>query len=312
MFTMYIVLSKGQQPSFKTFLSGGDKGTAIHSKFLDDKLKCVHLYRCFSEVSGDDHISRTIETKFSERIIDFSHTTLSANDIENIAVFLTHCSIKQWKKLCLMSCHIQDAGLRILHQALKSSFINIEELRLTNNDLSFYSDYYLGDIAITCGVNTLDISYNKTVGQTDKFFSRILSSQSSMINELYIADNNLPSLVAIKIFTILKERKTKLKWLDMAGNAVTDNACNIIAEALQVNTTLKYLNIHGNKISKEAAQLILNSLQYNNVLEDLMLPDSYNEDVEQHMLTFQNFVNEERKKFGYQVLLNVEFSGHFF
>ena len=40
------------------------------------------------------------------------------------------------------------------------------------------------------------------------------------------------------IFTALKEKKTKLKVLVMADNDVTDVACDVIAETLQVNTTL--------------------------------------------------------------------------
>ena len=310
-FTIYITLTKGQRPAFRKLLSGGDDSIAIHSKFLKDKLKCIHLYRCFNEASGDDRVCRTIERKFSDGIIYCFRTKLSTTDIENIATFLTCCSIKQWKVLNLGDCHIRDAGLHIIHRIITPSSITIEELRLYSNDLSSSSDGCLTDIVITCGVKVLSISYNKTIGQTEEFFPTILSSPSSMIETLFIHDINLSTRAAIMIFTLLKEKKTKLKRLGVANNDITDDVCDVIAETLQVNSTLEYLDIDGNKISKEASQLILNSLRCNNTLTELNLPD-YFEDDKKQILTLQDIVNEERKHRGCQVKLNVTFKAYIY
>ena len=305
MFTIYITLTKGQSFSFRKFLSGGDDTIAIHSKFLEDELKSIHLYRCFNEASGDDRVCRTIERKFSNGIIYFFHTTLSTNDIENIAIFLTCSNIKQWKVLNLGSCHIRDAGLRILLRILNSSTITIEELWLYFNDLSSSSDGCLSDIVINCRVRWLVISYNKTIGQTEEFFPTILSSPSLEI--LDIRDINLSSRVAIMIFTALKEKKTKLKELLLDDNDVIDDACDVIAETLQVNSTIEHLDIHGNKISKEALQLILNSLRHNNTLTKLRVPSNYSEGDNKRILALRDIVNDERKRRGCQAKLNVEF-----
>ena len=306
MFTIYITLTKGQRSSFIKFLSGGDDTIAIHSKFLEDQLKSIHLHRCFNEASGDDRVCRTIERKFSNGIILFFDTTLSTNDVVNIGTLLSCSNIKEWKNLHLGYCHIRDAGARILHRILKSSTITIEELALHYNDLSSSSDGCLADIVINCGVKLLSISYNKTIGQTEEFFPTILSSPS--LEQLYIDDINLSSRAAIMIFTLLKEKKTKLKRLLMADNDVTDDACDVIAETLQVNSTLEYLNIHGNKISKEALQLILNSLRHNNTLTDLHLPKEHSEGDKKQILALGDIVNEERKRRGCQAKLNVNFS----
>ena len=304
MFTIYITVTKGQRSSFRKFLSGGDDTIAIHSKFLKDELKSIHLYRCFNEASGDDRVCRTIERKFSNGIVNFTGTTLSTNAIENIAIFLTCSNIKQWKKLDLWACHIRDAGLRILLRILHSSTITIEDLWLSNNDLSSSSDGCLSDIVINCRVRVLMISYNKTIGQTEEFFPTILSSPS--LETLYIHDINLSSRAAIMIFTALKE-KTKLKKLLMGDNDVTDDACDVIAETLQVNSTLEELYIHGNKISKEALQLILNSLRHNNTLTELLVPSNYSEGDNKQILALRDIVNDERKRRGCQAKLNVKF-----
>ena len=298
MFTIYISLTKGQRSSFRKFLTGGDDTIAIHSKFLDDKLKSIHLYRCFNEANGDDRVCSTIESNFSNGIIIFLNTTLSTNDIENISIFLTCSSIKQWKRLDLGSCHIRDVGLRILHRILLQSAITIEYLWLYRNDLSSSSDGCLADIVIKCRVKVLNINYNTNIGQTEEFFPTI---SSSSLEALYINDINLSSRAAIMIFTALKEKKTKLKELSMRDNDVTDEACDVIAETLQVN-------IHGNKISKEALQLILNSLRHNNTLTKLRLPSNYSDSDEKQVLALQDIVNEERKRRGCQAKLNVKFS----
>ena len=305
MFTIYISLTKGQRSSFRKFLTGGDDTIAIHSKFLDDKLKSIHLYRCFNEASGDDRVCRAIESNFSNGIIYFPFTTLSTNDIENISIFLTCSSIKQWKWLYLGNCHILDVGLRILHRILLQSAITIERLWLHSNDLSSSSDGCLTDIVIKCRVKELSISYNTNIGQTEEFFPTIPSSSLEALHIDYI---NLSSRAAVMIFTALKEKKTKLKRLSMADNDVTDEACDVIAETLQVNSTLEFLNIHGNKISKEALQLILNSLRHNNTLTELRLPSNYSGSDEKQVLALQDIVNEERKRRGCQAKLNVKFS----
>ena len=307
MFTIYITLCKGRRNSFRKFLSGGDDTIAIHSKFLKNKLQSINLYRCFNEAaSGDDRVCRTIERKFSDGITDLYRTTLSTNDIENIAIFLTCSNIKQWKILDLGFCNIRDADLRILHRLLHSSTITIEVLQLHSNDLSSSSDGCLSDIVINCRVRVLSIGYNKTIGQTEEFFPTILSSPS--LETLYIANINLSSRAAIMIFTALKEKKTKLKKLLMADNDVTADARDVLAETLQVNSTLEELNIHGNTISKEALRLILNSLRHNNTLTELLVPSNYSEGDNKQILALRDIVNDERKRRGCQAKLNVKFS----
>ena len=59
MFSIYISHTKGQRPSFKRFLSGGNKAITIADKFLKDQLKCLQLYCCFNK-AGDHTLCNTI------------------------------------------------------------------------------------------------------------------------------------------------------------------------------------------------------------------------------------------------------------
>ena len=60
MFSIYISLTKGQRPSLKQFLSGGNKVIAISDKFLYNQFQCFRLYRCFHE-ANDTNICKNIE-----------------------------------------------------------------------------------------------------------------------------------------------------------------------------------------------------------------------------------------------------------
>jgi len=307
MFRFYIALTKGQRQSFRRFLSGGNEAIVIDDKFTKNSLKSVWLYQCFSE-AADDQMCSAIENKFSDGMINFPGTKLSADDIEATGILLTSSSIKQWQWLNLGGYHIRDAGIMILHRLLPSSYITIEELWLHRNDLSSSSDSYLTDIVVSCGVKQLDINSNKNIGQTEKFFPNILSHPSSMLERLEIAGINLSSQVAIKIFAVLKGR-TKLKELGMANNKVTDEAHHVMTEALQVNCTLKRLDIYGNRITGEVILLILTSLcKQNNTLEDLRLPCNYTEGTKKKIILLEEAINETRRRHKCQVKLDIKFN----
>ena len=85
------------------------------------------MYYCFQE-AGDVTVCKSIEdaTELDEQEIDLSNTSLSPSDLECLTIFLTCSSHKEWKKLNLWSCHIQDHGLQILQHGLRSSDVTIQ------------------------------------------------------------------------------------------------------------------------------------------------------------------------------------------
>ena len=105
MFSIYVSLTKGQRPSFKHFLCGGNnfESITISDKFLNDQLRSVRLYRCFHE-AGDVDICKTIERSvmFSDKEINLRGTRLTASDVECVTVFLTSSFHKEWVGLYLV------------------------------------------------------------------------------------------------------------------------------------------------------------------------------------------------------------------
>jgi len=293
MFTIYITLTEGQKPAFKRFLSGKESTNPIDSKFLDDKLKCIHLYQAFHE-AGDKKMCTWIEEKqFSNGKAEFPLTLLPPNDLERIATLLTCCSIIEWELLNLTSCRIQNSGLTILQRMLQSSPITIKEVRLDNNDLIFSADHddSLVKLVNKHKVSKLKIGWNKDA-DSEQTITTLFTSRESMLKELHIDNMHLSSKMANVIFKSLNKSR-ELKKLDMADNDITDDSCDVIAKTLKDNTTLEWLNIAGNIMNEEGLRCILDSLLQNGMLKYLRLPYCSCEDIKQQALALQGKIDIE-------------------
>ena len=302
MFSIYVSLTKGQRPSFKHFLCGGNKAIAISDKFLYDQLQCLRLYYCFHE-AGDVDICKTIEqsVRFNDRKINLSDTRLTASDVECVTVFLTSSSHKEWVRLHLWRCYIQDHGLHILHRGLlQCRNITIDQLRLSYNGLTTQSISLINDITVKCKVKVLWIGGNHTIGEDEQLYS-VLSHPSTMLEELHMYDTQLSSRAAIALFTTVKDNN-KLKKLYIYYNAITDDACDAITTALKSNNCLDTLYMDHNPLTDKAIVTIVNALKVNNTLSLLRLPRH----IEITIRSLQNIINKNRESRGCQVKLRIE------
>ncbi|XP_065888509.1 ribonuclease inhibitor-like [Dysidea avara] len=314
MFSIYTTLTKGQRPAFRQFLrqepsilqsfSGGRDEAAIvvSQKFLDEQIKCLRLFRCFKE-AGDEEICRSITNSkcFDNKVINLRATSLSPYDIECVTLFLTCSPHKEWKKLSLWGCHIQDIGLRIIYRDLMSHNVTIKILDLGYNGFTRSSSSFISDLIIHCRVEVLYISDNHTIGEDPALYN-MLTHPSSRLVRLYMYGTSLSSPSAITLFTVIS-KGNKLKELHITNNLITDEACDVIATTMKNNTSLVRLGMSGNQISGEAAQHLLQALYNNDTLEVLHLPDGYTEDVRKRIRSLQEVINKNRESRGCQTKL---------
>ena len=313
MFSFYIAFTKGQRPSFRLFIkpSFGQRfkgfltghGASIANKFLDDKVKCFHLFQCFLE-AGDNEMCRSIENvkTFNSKIIHFYSARLSPSDVECLTIFLTCSSHKEWVTLSLCKCYIQDQGVHILHRGLTSCDVTITKLWFSYNGITESSSSAISEITISCRVKVLHINNNETIVEDERLYS-IISDPSSMLEELYMPYTKLSSNAAIKLFTALSEGK-KLRMLDIGFNYITDEACDAIIMAMKKNTSLVKLDVYGNQISEKCAQLIVEALQHNNTLRILWVPN-YSEGTKKRMRLSVEEINKKRVSRGCLVNLHI-------
>ena len=312
MFSIYISLTKGQRSAFKKFLSGGffrkllSGGSAISPKFLKDQLKCFQLYKCFYE-SGDHTLCNTIERAniFHDRVIRLLGT-LTGSDMECISLFLTSSFNKEWERLYLFYCHIQDKGLNILYRGLRHcTNITINVLALINIGLTTQSSSLISELTVKCKVKVLWIAGNHTIGEDQQLYSMLYNS-SSVLERLYMTHTQLSSRAATDLFTAVKDNN-KLKRLKIDYNAITDDACDAITTALKNNTCLVTLSMYDNPLSSEAIVNIIQCLKINDSLQLLGLPNCP-EDIQENIRSLQEIVNNKRESRGCQVKLEIEFS----
>ena len=305
-FSMYISLTKGQQPSFKTFLSGRNKAIAISPSFLTDQLKSLRLYRCFNE-ANDCIMCKTIEQAeiFHHKEITLQLTRLTTSDMECISIFLSSSINKEWVKLNLWNCYIQDKGLNILYRGLRhSNGVTIDKVELTNNGLTTYSSSLISELTIRCKVKELVIGCNSTIGENQQLYT-MLTDPSNTLEELYMVDTKLSSRAANNLFKALKDNNT-LKVLNIRDNAITDDACDAITAALEQNNCLVKLGMYNNPLSSKAITDIVQCLEVNNTLQLLGIP-GYPQDVQENIRCLQEVINKKRENRGCYKKLEVKF-----
>ena len=303
MFSMYVVLTQGQRPSFKQFLSGGDKALLISEKFLNDQRQCFHLYHCFFE-AHDVERCKTIETSktFSDKKINLCYTPLTTTDVECVAVFLASSCNKEWEELNLSHCYMQDHGFHILHHRLiHCNDLTINNLELCNNGLTKRSAALIREITVKCKVKTLDINENDTIGEDQQLYS-MLTDRSTILVGLYLYHTKLSYSGAISLFSSL-ENNTTLKWLSINNNDVTDDACSAITTAMKNNSCLVTLGMYGNPLTGEGIVNIVKSLQENNRLELIWLPRRL--DYNNIISSLEGDINKKRQSRGCQVKLGI-------
>ena len=307
MFTIYIALTKGQRSSFKKFLSSGNEAIVISDEFLTDQLKCLRLYSCFKE-AGDTILCGTIERAdvFHNREINLPGTVLTPSDIECVSQFLASSFNKEWERLDLRSCYIQDKGLNTLWRMLRHiTDITINMLALNSNGLTVQSSSLISELTVRWKVKVLPISLNKTIGEDQQLYT-MLSNPSSVLETLYMQHTQLSSTAASDLFTSLRNNH-KLKELRIDFNDITDDACDPITEALKSNNCLTTLSVYGNPLSSEGIVNIVQCLEANNTLQLIGLPDCP-QATQENIRSLQEVVNNKRASRGCQVKLEIKFS----
>ena len=304
-FSFYVAITKGQRPSFKEFLSDGNKMVKISKRFLDDIDFCLHLYHCFYE-AGDEKMCGSIARAevFNDTIIENIKAN-SPNEIECLSLFLTTSHHQTWTKVNFGFNHIQDYGLHILYRGLKGSGINITELCLWHNGLTSSSSALVSNIVISCRVKRLVLDGNETVGENEQLYS-MLSHPSTKLEILSMFKTKLSSGAADILFTTLEQNNT-LKMLSIEHNDITDDVCPYIANAIKLNSSIVKLWMRFNQISAKAIRTIIQALHYNDTLEKLLLPN-YSDDVKRDIKLTEKDINETRERRGSYVKLFIDFN----
>ena len=315
-FAMYVGITKGQNASFKRFLSTYGKSifaffpfnsSKIAKKFLKDDRTCLRLFQCFHEADDAESCRDVTETFHATRKIEFCehsdcYDPFPFSDIQCLGLFLSTSPTKHWKVLNLWSCNIGDAGIRLLHQSLVTCDVLIDHVDLSNNSLTSRSAQEIADIVIHCKVAVLNLTSN-SLG--DSRLLEFIFSKYSTIEKLSFGYNNLNSAGTIALFSLLnKNKNTKLKELGLHCNSsINDDVVTEIATFLKGNNNLTYLNLLAGNVSGVSVQHIIESLQDNMTLSCLYISMSTSgHDLLHKISTNVRSINENRNHYGFAPL----------
>ena len=299
MFSIYMSLTKGQQPCFKKFLAGGREVVTIANKFLKNQLKCFRLYYYFAK-ADDQAMCKIIEHAeiFHNKCILLGASItftiiITPNDMECLSVFLTSSFNKKWEEIIIYGCYIQDIGFNVLYHGLRySSDITINHLRLGSNALTTQSSSLISKFVVRHKVKILDIDNNDTIGDDQQLYA-MLTDPCNVLEELDMMRIKLSSTGAIALFEALKHNN-KLKILCLDWNNITDDASDAIITTLKENKCLSKLQIGDNPLSGKAIINIVQCLEVNDTLQNLFF-SKYPQDIQDKISSLQNKFNKKRQ-----------------
>ena len=147
---MYVGITCGSTFALRHFLSGNRfkfysklfKNSEVSKKYLENKMKCLHLFQCLVEANKEDIIV-SVTQLFQSNQIDLSNQTLLPSDLNTLGFFLIRSINKEWDVLDLSNCNIGNKGSNILCDRFLDndvrSIVTIKMVNLSYNQLKFSS-----------------------------------------------------------------------------------------------------------------------------------------------------------------------------
>ena len=292
---MYVGLMKNQLPiAFIHFLSGNrlllrtrflnwwKSGTYCHinRSIINDKIKCLHLFQCFSEAENKD-LCQYVGQLLQENEMDLSGQTLSAVNILTVSLFLTRSTAKHWNILNLSECYIGDDGIKQLHNSFTSnnrSKVYIDTLNLSHNNLTQSSVESIAGLILEWDVNNImfnEINQNNLYQEVMNQVMRAIGINNFIAcnfneNEVIFARLSQSDYLILSISSTSGKRVHRIENIFTGMQANNTFGLKMIICALNNFTAINYLSL-GVNISPleivDMAEVIAN----NNFIEYLYL-----------------------------------------
>ena len=293
---MYVGLAKNQLPiTFKHFLSGHwffwetrllnwwSSGTycQIQKPFINDKIKSLYLFQCFSEAEND-YLCQYVGQLLKENEIDLSGQTLSAVNILTISLFLTRCTTKHWNTLNLSKCYIGDNGIKQLHNSFTSnnrSKVCIDTLNLSHNNLTQSSVVIIASLILEWNIKNITLNDIDQHNLNEGIIDKVMQYPTNQISFIaYNCNKNETIFARLSQYDYVMLSSTsdkvahRITSVFTAMQAKSDFRIKIIIHELIKNSVaIKYFNLGAN-ISKFQIPNIAELIKTNALMEYLYLP----------------------------------------
>ena len=153
-----------------------------------------------------------------------------------------------------------DEGAMSIAEMVKRSR-NLESFRCSATRIGSEGGVALAEALGTCTrLEKLDLRDNLFGVEAGIALSKTLPKLLDLV-ELYLSDLNLENTGTIAIANVLKQSAPRLEVLEMAGNEITTEASQALAECLTAMQSLKKLTLAENELGDDGAMVIAKSLE---------------------------------------------------
>ncbi|XP_051992111.1 NACHT, LRR and PYD domains-containing protein 12-like [Xyrauchen texanus] len=231
-------------------------------KLLSDALKsphCILEIMRFAACSFTDQccesLSSVLQSSKSLRELD-----LSKNDLQDSGVKLLSDALKSphciLETLRFAACRFTDQCCESLSSVLQSSK-SLRELDLSNNDLQDSGMNLLSDALKSphCILEILRFAACRFTDQCCESLSSVLQSSKSL-RELDLSDNDLQDSGVKLLSDALKSPHCILEILRFAACSFTDQCCESLSSVLQSSKSLRELDLSNNDLQDSGVKLL--------------------------------------------------------
>uniref|UniRef100_A0AAR2LZB5 B30.2/SPRY domain-containing protein n=1 Tax=Pygocentrus nattereri TaxID=42514 RepID=A0AAR2LZB5_PYGNA len=215
------------------------------------KLEIIRLAMCKLSAQSCDTLQSVLQTETScLKELDLSNNDLQDAGLKNLSVALksSHCKLEIIR---LAVCKLSAQSCNTLQSVLQTETSCLKELDLSNNDLQ---DAGLKNLSVGlkgshCKLEIIRLAVCKLSAQSCDTLKSVLQTESSCLKELDLSNNDLQDAGVRNLSVGLKSSHCKLEILRLAVCKLSTQSCNTLQSVLQTETScLKELDLSNNDL----------------------------------------------------------------
>ena len=242
MWIMYVGIVGMKSKPFASFI----KTDVLDVLYCIEKVKCLHLFQCYTEAKIDTEIPQDVTSIFTNGDVDLTGTTLLSHHVTSLLCFMS-ASVQQWQSLKLSNCFLQRAEMYIIIQNLLNNKERMSTLQYIDISLNSSTPWGVYCVIIKhCCVDSLTLCGDEGMDEYIKEISDSLQANTTL-QSLTLFSVGKIGVESIKAVLLNKHilRDLKLSWEKCDNKTEISNTVSLPTtdSAMQATNTARVLNV---------------------------------------------------------------------
>ena len=302
---MYVGITHGNTFALRHFLSGNRfqfytklfNTSEVSSEYLNDKIKCLHLFQCLVEANKEDTIY-SVKKLFQNKQIDLSNQTLLPSDLNTFGFFLIRSINNVWDELNLSNCNIGSNGISVLCSTFLDKdvryMVTIKMVNFSYNKLNFLSIKQLFGLFNSWHTSEIIITDDEVLNENDmKALEDIVLQSNTLVLVLIGSFLFSKSIKPIQMLPIISYTTSiRSVYLLNCSWESTDSKLLTLLEKQKLNK----IRIIGSSLSKffiitMVLMLLKNNDSANMFVYNPTIPDQIADEISYLILTSNKYIS---------------------